>query len=558
MKKLFILSLSALTGSFISRAQAPFFLDPNFGNGGVEVVRNNEWTPQFGPYVTYKVRNMIVGADDKIWLSGNVAAIYSVEGVSTDHALTRLLPNGKPDPSFNGTGHLNFGATNQPDVKWMDNMVLLPDNKLLYAGNSTQNNASRTIIYKVNNNGTLDNTFGTGGVVRHSGPLPFNDLKTLEVQSTGKIIALTASFNNTTSTGVILRLNSNGSIDNTFGTSGFVQPTIGFPDNKIGFGMIKILPDNSFLVVGTHTADAASGAPPYSAHQDFIAKFSADGVLQTNFGTNGKTILPKGSNDRLSFLNKYIDVDINGNIYVNCSVQDLTPTPGITAFPVEVTVYKLNANGALVNSYGQNGRLGIPGTYAGSFHFYDAQVQNGDQLLVASMTDTGMNANYLVKRINADGSDDLTFTGSSAIITGTRNALDHFHFLGLQSDNKIIVGGWGRKQKTTGSDTLHPVIMRIVDHETTVDTSTAVVNIKDQQQIKVFPNPVGNRLYIAGMNTNARIRIFDISGKAILNTILSATKPEPVDCSPLVPGLYWLQLQEERSAIIYTQKLIKQ
>jgi len=105
---------------------------------------------------------------------------------------------------------------------------------------------------------------------------------------------------------------------------------------------------------------------------------------------------------------------------------------------------------------------------------------------------------------------------------------------------------------------LHPVIMRIVDHETTVDTSTAVVNIKDQQQIKVFPNPVGNRLYIAGMNTNARIRIFDISGKAILNTILSATKPEPVDCSPLVPGLYWLQLQEERSAIIYTQKLIKQ
>ncbi len=556
MKQFFILSLSALISSVVSQAQAPYFLDPNFGSGGVEVVRNNEWTPQFGPYVTYKVRNMIVGADDKIWLSGNVAAIYSVEGVSTDHALTRLLPNGKPDPSFNGTGHLNFGATNQPDVKWMDNMVLLPDNKLLYAGNSTQSNTSRTVIYKVNNNGTLDNTFGAGGVVRHSGPLPFNDLKTLDVQSTGKIIALTASFNNTTSTGVILRLNSNGSI-NTFGTSGIMQPAIGFPDTKIDFGMIKILPDNSFLVVGTHVADAASGAPPYSAHQDFIAKFSADGVLQTSFGTNGKTILPKGSNDRLSFFNKYIDVDINGNIYVNCSVQDLAPISG--TFPVEVTVYKLNANGALVSSYGQNGRLGIPGTYAGSFHFYDAQVQNGDQLLVASMTDTGMNANYLVKRLNADGSDDLTFTGNSAIITGTRNALDHFHFLGLQSDNKIIVGGWRSKKKTTGSDTLHPVIMRIVDHETgTVDTGTSVVSIKDQQQIKVFPNPMGNHLYIRGLKSNTQVMIFDISGKAILHTTVSATVPEPVDCSQLAAGIYWLQLKEERSAIIYTQKLIKQ
>jgi len=129
----------------------------------------------------------------------------------------------------------------------------------------------------------------------------------------------------------------------------------------------------------------------------------------------------------------------------------------------------------------------------------------------------------------------------------------------MQSDNKIIVGGWGRKEKTTGSDTLHPVIMRIVDHETgTVDTGTSVVNIKNQQQIKVFPNPMGDKLYIQGMKTNAQIMIFDISGKAMLLTTLSATAPEPVDCSQLAAGIYWLQLQEERSPIIYTQKLIKQ
>lgn len=554
MKKIFILSLSALIGSSISQAQTPYFLDPNFGNGGVEVVRNNEWTPQFGPYVTYKVRNMIVGADDKIWLSGNVAAIYTVEGVSTDHALTRLLPNGKPDSSFNGTGHINFGATNQPDVKWLDNMVLLPDNKLLYAGNSIQNNMSRTLFYKVNNNGTFDNSFGTNGVVRHSGPLPFNELRTLDVQSTGKIIALTASFNQSVTKGAILRLNSNGSIDNTFGNNGYTQPEIGFPDNKIYYGMMKVLPDNSFLVVGTYAGEATAGAPPYSAYQDFIAKFSADGILQTSFGTNGKTILPKTSSERLSFYNKYVDIDPNGTIYINCSAQDLGSA---TVFSEAVTVYKLSANGTLVSNYGQNGRLGIPGMHAGNFYYYDAQLQQDNRLLVAAMTDTGMNAGYRIKRINTDGSDDLTFTGSSASITGTRNALDHFHFLGMQSNNKIIVGGWGRKEKSNGSDTLHPVIMRLTDHET-VDTSTAVVNIRDQQQIKVFPNPMGNNLYIHGMKANASVRIFDISGKAILKTTLSAKSPEPVDCSKLAAGIYWLQLKEERSATIYTQKLIKQ
>lgn len=556
MKKLSLTSFLLCASFGLSQAQGPYFLDPNFGQAGVRVVRNAEWTPQFGPYVTYKVWNMLVGNDDKIILGGNIGAVYSPQGVSSDHVISRLLPNGKPDSSFNGTGHLNFGATNQPDVKWLDNMVLLPDHKILYAGNSSTSAASKIIIYKINANGTFDNQFGTNGAIRHQGPHPYNSLRSIATQSNGKIIALTNSFSQTTSAGVIMRLNANGIMDNTFGNNGSITPNFGFSDAKVLYRMIKVLEDNSFIIVGTHTADPATGAPAYSAHQDFVAKFNADGVLQTNFGTNGKTILPKISTERLSFFNKYVDIDQHGDIYVNCSAEDLTSGPN---YPTEVLVYKLQANGTIAYNYGQDGRLPIPGMHADNFYYYDACIQNGDQLLLTAMMDTGIDAKYMVKRLNPDGSNDLTFAGNSAEITGSRDALDHFHFIGLQSNNKIIVGGYGRKQKNPTADTLHPVLMRLVDHKTEepVDSGTAIVPLKSQDYIKVFPNPAGNYLYIQGMKANAEILLFDITGKAVIKATLSGKTPEPLDCSKLSPGVYWLHIKEARNATIYTHKLIK-
>ncbi|OJV52362.1 MAG: hypothetical protein BGO31_05900 [Bacteroidetes bacterium 43-16] len=557
MKKLSLTSFLLCASFVLSQAQGPFFLDPNFGQAGVRVVRNAEWTPQFGPYVTYKVWNMLVGNDDKIILGGNIGAVYSPQGVSSDHVISRLLPNGKPDSSFNGTGHLNFSASNQPDVKWLDNMVLLPDNKILYAGNSSTGTSSKIVIYKINANGTFDNQFGTNGAIRHQGPHPYNNLRAIATQSNGKIIALTNSFSQTASAGVIMRLNANGIMDNTFGNNGSITPNLGFSDAKVLYRMIKVLEDNSFIVVGTHTADPASGAPAYSAHQDFVAKFNADGVLQTSFGTNGKTILPKMSTERLSFFNKYVDIDQHGDIYVNCSAEDFTSGPN---YPTEVLVYKLQANGSIAYNYGQDGRLPIPGMHADNFYYYDACIQNGDQLLLAAMMDTGMDAQYMVKRLNADGSNDLTFAGNSAEITGSRAALDHFHFIGLQSNNKIIVGGYGRKQKNPTADTLHPVLMRLVDHKTEepVDSGTAIVPLKEQDYIKVFPNPAGNYLYIRGMKADADILLFDISGKAVMSAHLSGKAPEPLDCSVLAPGIYWLHIKEDLNTTVYTHKLIKQ
>jgi len=546
MKKIFFLSL--ITGFTIitSKAQDPYFIDPTFGTNGVEVVSN----PLFGssPYKTNKVRNMEIASDNKIVLGGNLAAGYSLQGAGGDWSITRLKANGQLDSTFNSMGHLKFSGSNQPDAKTLDNLVVLPNNKIIYAGNSTTNSNSKIIIYKINEDGSFDPSFGQNGVTRVSaGPHNFNGLYSMSAQSDDKILLLALNFDNLANIGGIMRLNSNGNIDNTFGNAGIMSENIGFASNYIRYSMIKVLADNSFLVTGTHL----TSSPQDFIRVDFVAKFNVDGTLQTNFGTNGKVILPKSASERLFFLNKYIDVDDNGFIYVNCSTNGpVTP---------EVLVYKISPSGSIVNNYGQNGRLVIPNVHSDSWYYYDAHIQDGNKLLVAAMMDTGVNAQYNIKRINEDGTDDLTFEGMSSEIMGTRNALDHFHFLGLQDNNKIILGGYGKLEKAT-EDALFPVVMRFTNtmEEDGIDsTGTSIKNIQDQNLIKIYPNPIHDYFALEGINKITDINILDITGKMIFTERLNNETIRTIDCNKWPSGTYIIYLKEKDSDIIYTHKLIK-
>ena len=432
MKSIVSLCLSlSLTTSFI-HAQDPYILDPYFGNNGVQISQNPAWGSN--QYRSYNVKNMAIGTDDKIVIAGNQTPNFAPHFISGgNYAITRLNADGTLDTSFAGSGHKIFesGANGAPILE-LSSLIVLPDNKIIYAGKSTTTFPSKMVVYKVNVDGSFDATFGTNGqVVFSSGPLSWHSLDALGVQSSGKLLLLGKNFdNNAPTVGSISRLNANGSTDNSFGTNGVLVPSLGFSDNAVTYSMIKVLNDNSFLVMGTHVAQ--------NTRQNFVAKFDANGLLQTNFGNNGKVILPIANGERLYFYNNDIEVASDGAIYINCS------TNGGGANNESVLVYKLSSNGVLVNNYGQNGRLSLPGFHFDSWYFYDAQLQD-DKLVVAGMIDTGLNASYRLQRFNADGTEDLTFVNPLSHITATRNALDHSFYLGLQSNNRIMLGGYGKR-----------------------------------------------------------------------------------------------------------------
>jgi uncharacterized delta-60 repeat protein len=106
-------------------------------------------------------------------------------------------------------------------------MLLQPDGKILLAGNflSFSGKSSKGIV-RLNQDGNIDNSFNIGlGFNLYDGTLNTdeNSVYNIELQKDGKIIAVGrfGSFNGKTSNGIV-RINSNGSIDETFNTgSGF-------------------------------------------------------------------------------------------------------------------------------------------------------------------------------------------------------------------------------------------------------------------------------------------------------------------------------------------------
>ena len=94
--------------------------------------------------------------------------------------------------------------------------------------------------------GTLDASFGTGGVVT----LPFSNITSagrgIALQSDGKIVVV----GNTGATNILIcRYNTNGSLDNTFGTNGIVNPTSALHKNN-ALRSVKVLSDGKILVAG--------------------------------------------------------------------------------------------------------------------------------------------------------------------------------------------------------------------------------------------------------------------------------------------------------------------
>jgi uncharacterized delta-60 repeat protein len=82
-------------------------------------------------------------------------------------------------------------------------------------------------IVRYNTDGSLDSTFGTGGKLTTPIGSGDDNADSVVLQSDGKIVVAGDSGNGSNSDFAVLRYNSGGSLDTTFGTGGKVTTPIG-------------------------------------------------------------------------------------------------------------------------------------------------------------------------------------------------------------------------------------------------------------------------------------------------------------------------------------------
>ena len=191
---------------------------------------------------------------DKLIVGGDFAYY---KGVALPNNLCRLNTNGTLDNTFNtGTG---------PNGTVYD-VRILDDSKILICGVFQSYNAvtNKFGIVRLNSDGTLDTTFNSAG----SGcTYAYN----MTIQPDGKIlVAGTFAAFNTTYSPYLVRLNSNGTVDNTFNIG------LGF-NNAVR--TVTVLPDGTIFAGGDFTAFNGTTV-------NGICRLNSNGSLATfNIGT---------------------------------------------------------------------------------------------------------------------------------------------------------------------------------------------------------------------------------------------------------------------------------
>lgn len=267
--------------------------------------------------------------------------------------------------------------------------------------------------------GDLDLTFGSGGKAITDVNVRPNGGGGAVIQADGKVVAV-GSINNvsTSNDALLVRYNIDGSLDNTFGTGGFV-----IADHNGQFNTanaIAIQPDGKLIAFG-------------QISRSLIAmRFNTDGMLDTTFGMEGKVLFSLGN---FAQPGNAVLVQPDGKVVGVAEARDSSNLPAMG-------VVRFNANGTVDNTFGDGGKVII--SFGGTDAEFPTSVnlQTDGKLVIAGVTDRPVTfRDFAVARLNIDGSMDNTFGVGGKVVTDV-DRLDGVANSVIQRDGKILVMGF--------------------------------------------------------------------------------------------------------------------
>ena len=475
-------------------------LDAAFGTNGIAVRELG-----LGTDAAYDV---VIQPDGKI-----VAAGESYNGLGTDFTVIRYNPNGTLDSSFgiNGVVITTFGTipAGAPKNAVLNSIIIQPDGKLLAAG-SVNNRAPTNndfALVRYNTDGSLDSSFGTNGIVMTSvsDAGSFADAaRALALQSDGKIIAVGDAFS--TSIGrngfAVVRYNENGSLDTSFDGDGKAATSLGSDDTAFD---VVIQTDGKIAVAGRSFNDTNN------INNFALARYNPNGSLDTSFSDDGKTIT---SIDNLTCAAQSLVIQPDGKLVAAgyATVNDSTQSVGFG-------LIRYNSDGSPDLSFGAGGI--VTTVFRDTVHTDEIAndlILQPDGKLIAAGYSLKLNSNpldvtdydFAIARYNRNGSLDSGFGTAGKALTAITNGSDKINALALQQDGKIVAAGY-----SGGTGDYNFALVRYQGIATTTAHTPFDYDGDGKADLSVF-RPSSGSWYISNSSNNAFVATqFGTSGDLI-------------------------------------------
>jgi uncharacterized delta-60 repeat protein len=360
-------------------------------------------------------------------------------------------------------------------------MAIQPDNKIILVSSCGTLEIAHVpfCLVRVNEDGSPDTTFKAGypftsswGVYTLFEPTYQGGAEGVVVQPDGKVIAVGFGPGGKVA---LIRYNSNGSLDSTFGAGGIVLSPNGVAEKA------ALQPDGKVIVVGS----AGSGM--------FVARYLSNGTLDSSFGAGGvAAVLVKGSEGRSLALQpdgKIVAGGLGPNSYL---------------------LMRFNSDGSPDGTWDGDGIKTIPIDASGAdFDFFEGLgirsvgIQPDGRVVAVGHKN-------IIFSFNSDGSADMGFDGdgSRSVLSGTDKET---YSLTISGDGKITVVGTAIANQPNGPFPVpQPPFLYYTaryNPDGTPDTtfgSGGYFNISlgmTSGAIAVAPDPIG-RIVIAGVSAS--------------------------------------------------------
>ncbi|WP_095194161.1 hypothetical protein [Pseudomonas sp. Irchel 3A7] len=347
--------------------------------------------------------------------------------------LARLLEDGSADLAFGYKGSV-IGQF-EPGFEAMAGKVHeLPDGRILLTGLHYEN-AHRTLpaVALFDPQGCPVQQFGDNGycVVRLPGNLshgirdawlppgvPGAEACDAGVQQDGKIVLVANHhFELADHAGMLIRLDTNGELDNTFNGRGFV--IVRHLLMNTWLNSVRVQRDGRILVGGSINFP----------EEGLLARYNPDGSLDDRFAVDGfMSFKAQGQSAQVSQIVQLEDGDMQ------CF--------GSSRDPMRCLSLKLHINGR-PDRHWNDGQAQLLEIGRSGCQWTAAQAQPDGSVITAGATIGGVEADFILGRYLADGQLDRNFgDGAGWVRTRLGRSLDTATSLAIQADKNIVVAGY--------------------------------------------------------------------------------------------------------------------
>jgi len=382
----------------------PGSLDSTFGTGGIV-------TTPIGSNDAYAYA-LVIQSDGRI-----LAAGYYADGSYYDFALVRYNTNGSLDTTF-GTGGIVTTSVGSGNAI-ANALGIQSDGRILAAGSFYNGSNDNFALVRYNTDGSLDTTFGTGGIVTTPVGSGYAGAYALGIASDGRIVVAGYCADGSDYDFALVRYNTNGSLDTTFGTGGIVITPMGS-----GYDIAYA------LGIGSDGRILAAGSSHYGSNYNFaLARYNTDGSLDTTFGTGGIVTTSIGIGDSEALA---LGIGSDGRILAAGKSPD--------GSNYDFALARYNTDGSLDTTFGTGGIVTTP-VGSGRDYANGLGIGSDGRILAAGKSFNGSNYDFALVRYNTNGSLDTTF-GTGGIVTTAIGSYDTSAIaLGIQSDGRILAAG---------------------------------------------------------------------------------------------------------------------